>query len=137
MKSKLLKNRILAALTVLLFSACAGMTPQEQQAVNTAVSLVQTGVKIYAASPGSKLTPAQGDQVAALLAVAQQNPQAAAIASNSLYGSAAQVQAGQPAADGTNVTQVGTAITKATPPGLGPDKTAALLQATAKLLATK
>lgn len=127
--------KYLTLLIALLLPACTSITPQQQQAITAAGQIASMAVQIYASAPGSKLNSTQAAAVQNLIAATTANPQAAAIASNSLYGGAAMAQAGVPVAQGASAPSVGTAIVSAVPSGLTANQQAALLQAAAAFVA--
>lgn len=127
-------KHLLPYLLPILILGCA-TTPQQQQTLTAAENIASMAVGIYAASPGSKISPAQAAQVQQLIAATQANPQAAAIASNSLYGGMAMAQAGVPVASGASAAPVGSAIAAAVPAGLSTNDKAALLAQAAALVA--
>lgn len=129
--------KILASLlAVTLLAGCASdgtLTPGGQRAITVAGQIASLAVQVAATS--GKITPTQATEVQTLITAVSTNPQAASVASASLYGGAAMAQAGVPVAQGASAPVVGTAIASAVPGGLTASQQAALLQAAALIVA--
>lgn len=123
-------------LTALILAGCASdgtLTPSGQRALTVAGQIASLAVQVAATS--GKITPTQATEVQTLITAVSANPQAAAVASASLYGSAQMAQAGVPVAQGASAPAVGSAIASAVPGGLNASQQAALLQAAALIVA--
>lgn len=95
-------------LVVVLFSGCSSLTPAQQSAITGIADIAIGAAAAHFGVPASDTT-------------------AITAAANSLWGMAAQAQAGQPAAQGASAPAIGAAIAPAIPPGT-PDQLAATLQ---------